>query len=107
LVRLVDGVDLNGTSEADADIETTLNFYAAAAPTAFGAANGPGYICYTPLGRSYVNIQPLDNKWFDNRLPNISPLEAVVQRLGGGGSNTVRSVLVPPSGMARIFSHVI
>jgi hypothetical protein len=40
---------------------------------------------------------------FNGMLPTVSPLELQVHRTGGG---TYRSVLIPPNGMARVFSHV-
>ena len=105
-VRLIDGVNLNGRPEADADIETTLLFYTGA--TAPAATTGPAYVCYTPLGHSFVQPNPTGTVgWFDNQLPNLNPIEAQVQRLGVGGSATKRSVLIPPNGMARLFSHVL
>src|ERR1700722_6293296 len=57
-VMLVDAVSLNtgtGTVEATNDIETNMWFYqdpTTPAQTAFTT----GYICYTPLGRSYVSV---------------------------------------------------
>jgi prepilin-type N-terminal cleavage/methylation domain-containing protein len=98
-VLLIDGVNLNGNPEADADIETTFNFYGPAATTSPKAA----YVCYTPLGHLFVNTTAV----FNTLLPNLNPFEVVVQRLGVGGSATKRSVLVPPNGMARVFSHVL
>lgn len=98
-VLFIDGVNLNGAPEADADIETTLNFYGPTATTSPKAA----YVCYTPLGHLFVNTAAV----FDTLLPNLNPFEVVVQRLGVGGSATKRSVLVPPNGMARVFSHVL
>jgi prepilin-type N-terminal cleavage/methylation domain-containing protein len=98
-VLFIDGVNLNGTPEADADIETTFNFYGPVATTSSKAA----YVCYTPLGHLFVNTTAA----FNTLLPNLNPFEVVVQRLGVGGSATIRSVLVPPNGMARVFSHVL
>lgn len=106
-VVLIDGVNLNtqaaGSSsiEAIADIETTLQIYAdptnnAATPFA------NGFICYTPLGRSYVNVGAAAQPIFDGVLATVGVVEIKVTR-GAGGS--IRSVLLPPSGMARIFSH--
>ncbi len=100
-VLLVDGVNLNGTIEADADIETQAFSYPD--PTNNTAtAFASGFVCYTPLGRSYLFFgagPPV----FDGLLPAITPLELRVTRAGGGN---YRSVLVPPNGMARLFSHV-
>jgi type II secretory pathway pseudopilin PulG len=112
----VDSVNLNavaGVAEVDADIETTLSYYDTA------ATSGPhtgftslSYMCFTPLGRSYVAIAPTTTPWFDAMVPNVFPLEAKVQRLSAGGSAgsshsaISRSVLILPNGTARVFSHV-
>jgi type II secretion system protein H len=99
-VLLVDGVNLNSTIEANADIETAAFWYQN--PTTNTATSfTSGYVCYTPLGRSYIVIggQPV----FDGQLPALSPLEFRVKWAGGGNT---RSVLVPPNGLARVFSHI-
>jgi type II secretion system protein H len=100
-VLLVDGLNLNSAMEANADIETQA--FAYPDPTNNTAtAFTSGFVCYTPLGRSYVFFgsgPPV----FDGLLPAITPLELRVTRANGGNT---RSVLVPPNGMARIFSHV-
>jgi prepilin-type N-terminal cleavage/methylation domain-containing protein len=97
---LVDGINLNSKVEVDADIETAAFAYQDPT-TGTATAFTSGYVCYTPLGRSYIVIggQPV----FDGLLPALSPLEFRVTRAGGGNT---RSVLVPPNGLARIFSHV-
>jgi prepilin-type N-terminal cleavage/methylation domain-containing protein len=101
---LVDRVDLNGTAgqlEVDADIETQMFVYGD--PTTSAAASfTAGYICYTPLGHSYLNLGGGTTPLFDGQLPTISPLVMRVTRQGGG---TMRDVVVPPNGMARLFSH--
>jgi Tfp pilus assembly protein FimT len=102
-VLLVDAVNLNTTpssAETQADIETQLFIYTSTASgqTAFPA----GYICYTPLGHTYVSVGALALPVFDGILPTTSAIEARVTRANGG---TYRSVLVPPNGMARLFSH--
>jgi len=106
----VDSVNLNsvaGAAEVDANIETTLSYYDTA------ATSGPhtgftslSYMCFTPLGRSYVAIAPATMPWFDTMVPNVFPLEAKVQRLGAGGGAISRSVLILPNGTARVFSHL-
>jgi type II secretory pathway pseudopilin PulG len=101
-VLAVDGVNLNGaatTIEATADIETQLLWYAD--PTSASSTTlNVGFICYTPLGRSYVS--PGATPVFDGGLPTTGPIVARILRANGG---TIRDVLVPPNGMARLFSH--
>jgi type II secretory pathway pseudopilin PulG len=99
-VLLVDGVNLNGTIEAQAGIQTALYTY-----TAAGAAQAftSGCVCYTPLGRSYVAQSAAAQFMFDGLPATLSPLEV---RFTGTTGGTFRSVLVPPNGMARLFSHV-
>jgi type II secretory pathway pseudopilin PulG len=103
-VALIDGVNLNETGlETQADIETQLMQYPS--PSNSGATTFTnGYLCYTPLGHTYFvpGIAPAAGNMFDGVLPTISPIEARVTRANGG---TFRSVLVPPNGMARLFSH--
>lgn len=104
----VDGVNLNGvagSAEVDANIQTTLSYYDTAATSGpHTGFVGQSYMCFTPLGRSYVTIAPASAPWFDTMVPNVFPLEAKVQRLGSGGIN--RSVLILPNGTARVFSHL-
>ena len=101
-VVLLDGVTLNeGGLETQGDIETQLVIYPS--PTSSAAvAFTQGYICYTPLGHTYVTYGATATPTFDGVLPTVSPIEARVTRAGGA---TTRSVLVPPNGMARLFSH--
>jgi hypothetical protein len=110
----VDGFTVNGlpgTAEVDASIQTVLNYYDAA------ATGGPhlgfialGYMCFTPLGRSYVNVTGTGAPYvFDGALPNLYPLEALVTRgagLGTGAGAINRSVFVLPDGSSRVFSHL-
>ncbi|HEY6460090.1 MAG TPA: prepilin-type N-terminal cleavage/methylation domain-containing protein [Polyangiaceae bacterium] len=101
-VNLVDGVNLNLAGiETQADIETALFIYQSPA-TATATPFSSGFVCYTPLGHTYVAWGTGVTPVFDGVLPTISPIEARVTRASG---TTVRSVLVPPNGMARLFSH--
>jgi type II secretory pathway pseudopilin PulG len=99
---LVDGVNLNGPFESQSDIQTQLFAYS---PTL--ASFAAGSICWTPLGHSYLALYTtgaaVRPAMFDGALPTTSPLEIQVVRNSGGG--TYRSVLLPPNGMARLFSH--
>ena len=70
-----------------------------------------GYVCYTPLGRSYVTISPTvtgapplatSGLPVFSGLSSVSAIEIKVTRTDGA---TVRSVLIPNNGMARLFSH--
>jgi hypothetical protein len=87
--------------EVDADIETSMQVYGDPTNNAAAPFNS-GYICYTPLGRSYVNVGAAAQPVFDGVLATVGVVEIKVTRGAGG---TARSVLLPPSGMARIFSH--
>lgn len=99
----LDSLNLNGSLEVDADIQTQIFVYAS--PTnsdRVAVTNGIASICWTPLGRSYIALGAPTKTMFDGQLPTISPLELQVQHANGG---TYRSVLVAPNGMARLFSH--
>ncbi len=104
-VLLVDAVNLNstntGSAEVQADIETQLLMYTSPSNSAQTPVTG-GYICYTPLGHTYLSMGALAQPVFDGVLPTTSALEARVTRANGGN---FRSVLIPPNGMARLFSH--
>jgi prepilin-type N-terminal cleavage/methylation domain-containing protein len=100
-VRFVDGVNLNGTPEVDADIETKIEV-PPSNPVSTQVTTQ--FLCYTPLGRSYAaqTSPPVF------AAANLNPIEVLVQRFAAGGSTTGgRSVIVLPNGSARIFSHVL
>src|ERR1700722_13251774 len=98
-IVLVDSLNLNGSIEAEANIQTQLNVYN---PVGGEVPNvTAAYLCFTPLGRTYfTTIAPIN---FDGALPILSPLEFRVARMATATTTigTVRSVLVPPNGMAR------
>jgi prepilin-type N-terminal cleavage/methylation domain-containing protein len=102
-IVLVDALNLNGAIEQSAGIETQLNVYNPGGAVENGV--GAAFICFTPLGRVYYTES--QTIVFDGMQPMLSPLEFRVTR-GPGGTpvGTVRSVLLPPNGMARVFSHV-
>lgn len=105
--RLVDGVNLNGQFETQSDIQTQLFTYNTAPALLTTGAN----LCWTPLGRSYFAPGAPSTAMFNGSLPTTNPLEIQFVRNPGSGSSsgsgggTYRSVLVPPNGMARLFSH--
>ncbi len=69
------------------------------------------FICYSPLGRSYVVpgtvlTSTATSSGFDGVLPSVGVIELDVSRhVGGVPVGNIRSVLLPPNGMARLFSH--
>jgi prepilin-type N-terminal cleavage/methylation domain-containing protein len=97
----VDSLNLNGGIELSADIRTQIIDYD---PTTGATSPTIAYVCFTPLGRVYYNpLAPV----FDGTVPTLAPLEfRVTRNVGGNPIGTVRSVLLPPNGMARVFSHV-
>jgi type II secretion system protein H len=109
----LDDVDLNGTPEADADIETKILTYSGGATAGASQTPGAAYVCYTPLGRSYfvagsgqIGSTPVD---FGGQTPSLTVLEVQVRR---GDSNqltgaSIRSVIVEPNGMPRILTKVM
>jgi prepilin-type N-terminal cleavage/methylation domain-containing protein len=104
-ILLIDGVDLNSRLESDADIQTQILAYAPGGVGNVGVTKttvSPAYVCFTPLGRSFLFVGTLVANSFGTQQPSVVPLEIQVQHANGG---TFRSVLVPPNGMARLFSH--
>ncbi|MDP9002231.1 MAG: prepilin-type N-terminal cleavage/methylation domain-containing protein [Myxococcota bacterium] len=102
-IVFIDGVNLNGLIEVQADIQTQMFIYTSPANATANAIGAGANICWTPLGRSYIALGAPSATMFNGMLPTVSPLELRVHRTGGG---TYRSVLIPPNGMARVFSHV-
>ena len=106
-VLFIDAVNLNTTSgssqtaEQTAGIQTAISYYASPSVPAAQPLTA-AYVCYTPLGRSYLAVGPTTQPTFDGVLPTVGVLQIDVTRSAGG---TIRSVLLPPSGMARLFSH--
>jgi type II secretory pathway pseudopilin PulG len=99
----IDTVNLNSPSgvssvEVLANINAVPNIYN---PTK--TPQSPMYVCYTPLGRSYVSFGPSGTPSFGGQQATIFPIAIDVTN---GTSATTRTVLVPPNGMARIFSHL-
>jgi prepilin-type N-terminal cleavage/methylation domain-containing protein len=102
---LIDSVNLNGggsSLEAQANIAASMLYYLSPSSSASKAFT-PGYVCFTPLGRSYFPTPPVGaTPLFDGISPSITPLEFDVTWTN---SATTRAVLLPPNGMARLFSH--
>ncbi len=111
-ILFIDGVDLNTQNqsltslEAVADIETQLYYYLSPASSA-SVGFTQGYVCFTPLGRSYANVVGAPQPVFDGFLPSVTVIEARVLRgvNNNVSSGQIRSVLLPPNGMARLYSH--
>jgi prepilin-type N-terminal cleavage/methylation domain-containing protein len=114
LMTPIDGIDLSGNLENLAAITAQPYVYT---PTVPGAtAFTEGYVCYTPLGRSYLYIgtAPSTGPIFSSLVTGsavnagqwASPLSAIEVQVSRTNGSTIRSVLVPPNGMARLFSHV-
>ncbi len=100
---LIDSVNLNGSTssiETVAGIQVTMYQYLSPAVPGQKSFTS-GYVCFTPLGRSYLNV-PVTATLFDGALPSTTPLEFDVTWTNN--ANT-RAVLLPPNGMARLFSH--
>lgn len=116
---LVDGVNLNGYAENDADIETTLNVFGPNVASSLAATTGSAYsqlaMCFTPLGRSYLLVSgqagfSVQTPLFDGLQPNLSVVQVQVTRgasssQGSLSGAVVRNVLVVPNGMPRLFSQ--
>lgn len=106
--RFIESVNLNGTPESDADIETTIQAVLANAGSSSAAlatvpTSATAYVCFTPMGHSYISTTTV----FTSSNININPITILVQRLGAGGTNVGgRSVIVLPNGTTRLYSHV-
>jgi type II secretion system protein H len=102
---LIDGVNLNGNAENEAQIAATLNVFGNGSATATGVTQLA--MCFTPLGRSYSVSSAPAAGMFDGQPPNLSVVQVQVTR-GAGTSLSgavMRNVLVTPNGMPRMFSQ--
>lgn len=108
---LVDGVNLDGYAENDAQIAANLNVYPAssASPTSVQQLA----MCFTPLGHSYL-LQgqgfSTQTPLFDGQQPNLSLVQVQVTRGAASPQQSLsgavmRNVLVIPNGMPRMFSQ--
>lgn len=116
----IDGIDLNGTPETDANIWSAVIAHGLSIP---GQNNGPGCsgdcvvnhidLCFTPAGRPFVSVDVAPPS-FSPASPFIGLLEVDVARLlnnqtavnlaNAGG--LFRQIFIPPSGVARLASKV-
>jgi hypothetical protein len=99
---LIDGVNMNGQIENQAFIYSTINTVSSAGAITAASPNKPTWVCYTPLGRTYYSTGAAT--------PTFSPLLGVLQidvnrAAGGAAIGITRTIIVPPSGAARIYSH--
>ncbi len=96
----IDGVNMNGKIEQQAFIFSTINNLASGTATPVTTA----WICYTPLGRAYLSFAATPA--FTTGSPMLGVLQVDVNRSSGGSAiGITRSVIIPPSGAARIYSH--
>ena len=108
----IDGVNLNGAPEADGDIQTQIWTYGWT-PGINGNATAPLtftlYVCYTPIGRSYMGAVDPPNLSFNGLSPSLTVVEARVTRGATSGNigATARSVIVEPNGMPRIMTKIL
>ena len=95
-------VNLAGT------FETTNNISAKIYTTSGGAlaAETTAYLCFTPLGRTYlVEGGAIQLGMFNGATPMSAALQIEVSRnVAGNPTGIVRSVLVPPNGVTRLLS---
>lgn len=118
--QFIDGVDLNGNGEAelDANIWSKITTYGLSVP---GSGGGPPCggtcnpsrvdVCFTSAGRPFISIDTVPPVFSPNS-PFIGLVQVDVARLMNGQTTVskttahgvVRSVFLPPSGIARISS---
>jgi prepilin-type N-terminal cleavage/methylation domain-containing protein len=107
-----------GPNSTDFLAGITAQPYAYTPDSPAGVQFTEGYVCYTPLGRSYVNLSPkvgvtpvpqATGTPVFTGFSSLSALEVRVTRADdrvAGYGQTIRSVLIPNNGMARIFTRV-
>jgi len=90
-------VNMNGAIEVQSGIYSVLNTWASGSAAAITSA----WICYTPLGHTYLSTTATAPPVFVAGSPMTTVLQVDVMRSGG----LTRSVVIQPSGAARIVSH--
>ena len=94
---MIGGVNLNGKLDNQAGVYTVIT-----------DPNGPAsaaWACFTPLGRMYYSSTVVPN--FVASSPWLQSFNVDVHRANSSNVaiGLTRSVIIPPSGAARIFSH--
>jgi prepilin-type N-terminal cleavage/methylation domain-containing protein len=99
----IDGVNMNGQIEQQAFIFSSLS--GSNSPATAPAAITGAWICYTAMGHAYVSLT--STATFSAGSPMTGVIQINVNRTGGTSSalGITRTVIVPPSGAARIYSH--
>jgi Tfp pilus assembly protein FimT len=106
---LIDALNLNGTPEADADIETRLWTYTGGANNSVSTLQpAAANVCYTPLGRSYFTTTA-GSLNFNGLQPSMTVLAVQVLRGATSGITgaSTRVVVVEPNGMPRILTKLL
>jgi len=101
--QFITGVNMNGVIESQAFIYSTLSSWSSSGAQAVNAA----WICYTPLGRTYLSVAAVPAFVAGQAMTSV--LSVDVNRSSSGSVNSpigiTRTVIIPPSGAARILSH--
>lgn len=95
---MIDGVNLNGTIEGQADIRASVNDSVAARTTA--------YLCFTPMGRAYYTTAspPSFVMSSGDAMAGGVFMDSLRIDITRAGSGITRRVLVPSTGLARMRS---
>jgi hypothetical protein len=107
------GTAQNATQFREVNLATTYETTNNISATIFSTSSGTlspittGYLCFTPLGRTYLleggAIQP---GMFNAATPMSAALQIeVARKVAGAPVGIVRSVLVPPNGVTRMLSN--
>jgi prepilin-type N-terminal cleavage/methylation domain-containing protein len=100
--QFLNAVNMNGTIETQATIFSLMNSWVGGAASPQTAA----WVCYTPLGRAYLSLAVAPT--FVAGSPMTTVLSVDVERgdpTTGTQLGITRTVVIPPSGAARIISH--
>jgi type II secretory pathway pseudopilin PulG len=97
--RLIEGISLNGARDNDIKIQSTIVAHVATGGTDTTSTVTIAWLCFTPTGRVYVDTGNATPTF--NGAVSLVDLKVQVNRPTG----IKRSVLVPPTGMARLLSN--
>jgi prepilin-type N-terminal cleavage/methylation domain-containing protein len=96
----IDNVNLNRAAENQAMIWSAINDGTSSPPTV-----PPGYLCYTPLGRTYYNSTSANFTPGVNLLIGELQISVYRSNVGGAATGLTRTVVIPNSGATRIVSQ--
>jgi type II secretory pathway pseudopilin PulG len=98
--KTIEGLNLNGVREQDIQLQSSITaHYIDSGGTDTTTTTSVAWLCFTPTGRVYVSVGAA-NPTFGGTTTFVDLVVQVARPVG-----IKRNVLVPPTGMARLYSR--